>query len=193
MTARSGGQRVREHLIRRSGQTVQACPIVAFRWPDVPWPSFCVDSWLWPWLQSWLQSRGCPQPERANPNRIGSSPHGCPDRFKLDQPSRPVFPRWCRTVVNCNPQIRSHGASCLGPFSVAPYWADVPACRPAPLAGHGLGSSLGSSRAFQLVTTALSTAVSERTVTRAPPGGQAAGAPDDSQRDRPLVSQDTRV
>jgi hypothetical protein len=37
------------------------------------------------------------------PNRISSSGHDCSDRFKLDQPSRPVFPGWCRTVLNCNP------------------------------------------------------------------------------------------
>ena len=35
--------------------------------------------------------------------RISSSGHVCTDRFKLDQPSRPVFPGWCCTVVNCNP------------------------------------------------------------------------------------------
>jgi hypothetical protein len=89
--------------IRRSGRTVQGCPVVAACWPDVPGPSFCIGGWLGPWLQSWLQSRGCPQPERANPNRISSSGYSCPDRFKLDQPSRPVFSGWCRTVVNCNP------------------------------------------------------------------------------------------
>jgi 8-oxo-dGTP pyrophosphatase MutT (NUDIX family) len=72
-------------------------------WPDVPGPSFCVDGWLWPWLQSWLQSRGCPQPERANPNRISSLGRGCPDRFKLDHRRRSVLPERCRAVLNCNP------------------------------------------------------------------------------------------
>lgn len=119
-----------EHLIRRSGQTVQGCPVVAVCWPDVPGLSFCVGSWLWPWLQSWLQSRGCPQPERANPNRISSSGHGCPDRFKLDQPSRPVFPGWYCTVVNCNPnckpQIRSNGRPIQGCPLRATCWAGLP-------------------------------------------------------------------
>jgi hypothetical protein len=57
----------REHQIRRSGRTVQGCPVVPVCWPDVPEPSFCVSSWLWSWLQSWLQSRGCPQPEQLAP------------------------------------------------------------------------------------------------------------------------------
>jgi hypothetical protein len=39
----------------------------------------------------------------AGPNRISSSGHGCPDRFKLDQPIRPVFSGRRRTAVNCNP------------------------------------------------------------------------------------------
>ena len=67
---------------------------MAVCWPDVPGPSFCVGSWLWPWLQSWLQSRGCLQPERANPNRISSSDHGRPDRFRLDRRIWPVCPPW---------------------------------------------------------------------------------------------------
>ena len=72
-TARSGTQRARvyvvEHLIRRSGQTVQGYPVVAVRWPDVPGPSFCVGScWLWPSLQS----RGCPQPERRTSTALAA-------------------------------------------------------------------------------------------------------------------------
>ena len=49
------------------------------------------------WLPAWLPS----------PNRISSSGHGCPDRFKLDQPSRPVLPGWWCTAVNCNPNCNA--------------------------------------------------------------------------------------
>ena len=82
--------------------------------------------------------RGLPRPssitmpgcQQAHPNRISSSGRGCPDRFKLDQPSRPVFPGWCRTVLNCNrncnPQIcRSEQVVRDRPlWSVC--WADIP-------------------------------------------------------------------
>jgi hypothetical protein len=37
------------------------------------------------------------------PNRISSSGYGCPDRFKLDQPSWVASPEPCRTASNCNP------------------------------------------------------------------------------------------
>jgi hypothetical protein len=55
----------------RVGIVTTSCAggVVAAYWPDVPGPSFCIGGWLWPWLQS----RGCPHPERANPNRISSS------------------------------------------------------------------------------------------------------------------------
>ena len=77
-----GGTRTPNLLIRRSGRTVQGCPVVAVCWPDFPGPSFCVGSWLW----SWLQSTGCPQPEHPmNPNRISSSGQSGPGRFRLDQ------------------------------------------------------------------------------------------------------------
>jgi hypothetical protein len=103
MTARSGTQGAREHLICRSGRTIQGCPVVAVCWPDVPGPSFCVGSWLWPWLPSWLQSRGCPQPERANPNRISSSRRRGSDSFLLDQRTPSVLRGLHRTALNCNP------------------------------------------------------------------------------------------
>ena len=51
----AGSCRCNDHLLRRSGRAVQGCPVVAVCWPDVPEPSFRVGSWLWPWLQSWLQ------------------------------------------------------------------------------------------------------------------------------------------
>ena len=131
LTGRSGTQRARacfaEHLIRRSGRTVQGCPVVAACWPDVPGPSFCVDGWLWPWLQSWLQSRGYPQPERANPNRISSSARGCPDRFNLDQPPWSVFAGWPRTVVNCNPNCNLLIRSKITPVQRRPQLSDRPA------------------------------------------------------------------
>ena len=69
-------------------------------------------------------------PEAARPNRISSSGHGRPDRFKLDHPSRPVFPGWCRIVVNCNPncnpQIRSSGQAVQDRPGVSALLADDP-------------------------------------------------------------------
>lgn len=66
----------------------------------------------------------------ADPNRISSSGHSCPDRFKLDQPSRPVSSGWCRTVVNCNPngnpQIRRSGRVVQDCPLRSMSWADSP-------------------------------------------------------------------
>ena len=36
-------------------QGITQAQMNAYSWPDVPEPSFRVGSWLWPWLQSWLQ------------------------------------------------------------------------------------------------------------------------------------------
>jgi hypothetical protein len=63
---------------------------------------------------------------RWKPNRISSSGRGCPDRFKLDQPSRLVFPGRDRTAMNCNPQIRRSGHIVQGRLPWSVYWADIP-------------------------------------------------------------------
>jgi hypothetical protein len=61
-TARSGTQRARaylgEHLIRRSGHTVQDRLVWSVYWADIPQLSRCVGCCPPAWLQSWLQSRG---------------------------------------------------------------------------------------------------------------------------------------
>jgi hypothetical protein len=49
----------------------------------------------------------------VGPSRISSSGARPSVLIKLDQAFRPVFPGWCRTALNCNPncnpQIRRSG------------------------------------------------------------------------------------
>jgi len=52
---------------------------------------------------SGAEARGFEPRKGVNPNRISSSGHGRPDRFRLDQLPRPVLAERHRTMVNCNP------------------------------------------------------------------------------------------
>jgi len=77
---RSGTQRAREHLIRRSGHTVQDRLVWSVCWADIPQLSRCVGCCPPAWLQSWLQSRGSgadPRPLAFQAGHIPSSRGSC--------------------------------------------------------------------------------------------------------------------
>jgi hypothetical protein len=112
--------------IRRSGHIVQDRPLPVMCWSDVPELS----AWNRPCPAAWQQYRQQTGGAAREPNRISSSGRGRSDRFKLDQPTRPVFSGRRRTAVNCNPncnpQIRRSGRVVQDRLLQSVRWPDIP-------------------------------------------------------------------